>query len=102
MSEGDILLMRLIDEEYTRHPFYGSRRLSDWLGIQCHPACREKVGRLMKLMGIQAIYPKRSLSVRDNSDRVYPYLLHRLPIDHPDQVWCSDITYTGSGTALPT
>jgi len=88
-----MLLMRLIDEEYTRHPFYGARRLSDWLGIQGHPACREKVGRLMKLMDIQAIYPKRSLSVRDNKDRVYPYLLHRLPIDRPDQVWCSDITY---------
>lgn len=56
VSEGDLLLMRMLDEEFTRHPFYGSRRLSDWLGTQGHPACREKVARLMKVMGIEVIF----------------------------------------------
>jgi putative transposase len=93
ISEKDLWIMRLIDEEYTRHPFYGARNLSDWLGRQGYPACREKVGRLMKLMGLEAIYPKRSLSIRNRDHKVYPYLLRNLSIDHPDQVWCTDVTY---------
>ena len=88
-----MLLMRMLDEEFTRHPFYGSRRLSDWLGTQGHPACREKVALLMKIMGIEAIYPMKSLIERNPEHKVYPYLLRNLVIDHPDHVWCSDITY---------
>ncbi len=94
--------MRLIDEEYTRHPFYGARRLSDWLGTQDHPACREKVGRLMKLIGIQAIYPKRSLSVRDNDDRVYPYCCTSFPSIILIMYGVAISLTSGSGTALPT
>ena len=93
IPERDLLIMRMIDEEYTRHPFYGARNLSDWLGRQGYPACREKVGRLMKLMGLEAIYPKRSLSIRNRDHKVYPYLLRHLAIDHPDHVWCTDVTY---------
>ena len=85
--------MRLIDEEYTRHPFYGSRRLSDWLKDQEHPASRDKVRRIMKLMGLEAIYPKKRLSLRNKEHKTYPYLLRNLEIDHPDHVWASDITY---------
>ncbi len=89
----DLDIMRLIDKEFTDHPFLGSRRLSDWLSRQGFPACRSKVGRLMKVMGIEAIYPRKSLSARHPEHKIYPYLLRGLAIDHPDQVYCMDITY---------
>jgi len=93
VSNENLLIMRLLDEEYTRHPFYGARRLSDWVSGQGHPAGREKVGRLMKEMGIEAIYPKKPLSLKNKEHKIYPYLLRTLKINRPDQVWCSDITY---------
>ncbi len=87
-------LMRLIDEQYTRRPYYGSRRMRDWLynehGIT---VCRDRVRRLMRLMGIEAIYPKPRLSIKNKENRIYPYLLRDISIDHPDQVWATDITY---------
>lgn len=87
-------LMRLIDEQYMRRPYYGSRRMRDWLynehGIT---VCRDRVRRLMRLMGIEAIYPKPRLSIKNKENRIYPYLLRDLSIDHPDQVWATDITY---------
>ena len=85
--------MRLIDEEYTRHPFYGSRRMRDWLRDQGYPICRDHVRRLMRLMGIEAIYPKKRLSLPDKEHRIYPYLLNDIKITRPDQVWAVDITY---------
>jgi len=93
ISEQDLAIMSLIDEEYTRHPFYGSRRMRDWVRDQGHPICRDHVRRLMRFMGIEAIYPKRRLSISDKEHRVYPYLLNGLSITHPDQVWAIDITY---------
>jgi len=93
LSEEDLLYMRLIDEEYTRHPFYGSRRLRDWLRDQGHPICRDRVRRLMRLMDIEAIYPKRRLSIPNKEHRIYPYLLKDLSIKRPNQVWAIDITY---------
>jgi putative transposase len=93
LSERDLTQMRLIDEEYTRHPFLGARRLSDWLGDQNEPAGRERVGRLMRILGLEAIYPKKRLSLGNKEHKKYPYLLRGLRIDRPDQVWCSDITY---------
>ncbi len=87
VSEKDLFLMRLIDKEYTRHPFYGSRRLSDWLRDQNQAVSREKVRRIMKLMGLEAIYPKKRLSLKNKEHRTYPYLLRGLRIDHPDHVW---------------
>jgi len=93
LSERDLRQMRLIDEEYTRHPFFGSRRLSDWLSDQGDPACRERVQRLMRILGLEAIYPKKRLTLENKEHKKYPYLLRGLRIDRPDQVWCSDITY---------
>lgn len=86
-------LMRLIDEEYTRHPFYGSRRLTAWLRRQGHEVNPKRVGRLMKKMGIEAIYQKPNLSRAIKEHKKYPYLLRGLNINRPEQVWSSDITY---------
>ena len=92
ISDRDLAIMRLIDEEYTRHPFYGSRRMRDWLRGQGFSICRDHVRRLMRLMGIEAIYPKRRLSIPDKEHRVYPYLLNDIKILRPDQVWAVDIS----------
>ncbi len=93
ISERDLSIMHLIDEEYTRHPFYGSRRMCDWIRDQGYPICRDHIRRLMRLMGIEAIYPKRRLSIPDKEHRVYPYLLKDIKIIRPDQAWAVDITY---------
>ena len=86
-------LMRLIDEEYARHPFYGSRRMAVWLKQEKgHVVNRKRVRRLMRLMGIEAIYPKPSLSA-GSGHRVYPYLLRDGKFGRADQVWSTDITY---------
>jgi putative transposase len=92
-AEYDRDLMRLIDEQYTRTPFYGIRRMTVWLRNQGRPVNRKKVSRLMRLMGIEAIYPRRRLSLGDSRHKKYPYLLRGLTIDRPDQVWATDITY---------
>ena len=89
----NLRLMRLLDEEYTRHPFYGSRRLTAWLNRQGEEVNRKRVQRLLRLMGLEAIYPKPRLSVADGSHRVYPYLLRGVGIDRVNQVWSADITY---------
>jgi len=86
-------LMRLIDEEYKRHPFYGARKIRDWLIKQGHDVNRKRVQRLMRLMGIASIAPKPNTSKACPAHKKYPYLLRGLDINHPDQVWCSDITY---------
>jgi len=85
--------MRLIDEEYTRHPFYGTRRLTAWLRRNGHEVNHKRISRLMHKMGIQAIYPKPNLSNGSKEHKKYPYLLKGLKIDHPNQVWSTDITY---------
>lgn len=85
--------MRLLDEVFTKRPFFGSRRLRDELAAQGHPIGRDHVRRLMRQMGLEAIYPKKRLSLPNQDHRVYPYLLRDLLIVRPDQVWCSDITY---------
>jgi len=86
-------MMRMIDEQYTRAPFYGSRRMAAWLRGCGHLVNRKRVQRLMRVMGIEAIYPKRRLSQAGDGHRIYPYLLKGLEIDHPDHVWSTDITY---------
>ncbi len=91
---GDNLaIMELIDREYTEHPFYGSRRMVQMLRKNGHEVNRKRVRRLMRLMGLEAIYPKRRLSFRGPDSEVFPYLLRDITIDRPDQVWAADITY---------
>jgi len=93
VSREDLERMRIMDEVFTKYPFYGSRRLRDELNALGDPVGRDHVRSLMRLMGLEAIYPKKRLSVPNKENRVYPYLLRRLVIDRPDQVWCTDITY---------
>jgi putative transposase len=85
--------MRLIDEQYTRTPFYGIRKMTWWLGQQGYAVNRKRVRRLMRQMGLEAIYRKPRLSVPGPGHRIYPYRLRGLKIDRPNQVWSSDITY---------
>ena len=89
----NLRLMRLIDEEYTAHPFFGSRKMTAWLVRQGEAVNRKRVQRLMRLMGLEAIYPKPRLSVAGRGHRIYPYLLRNVSIERPDQVWSTDITY---------
>jgi putative transposase len=86
-------LMRLIDEEFTRHPFYGVARMTVYLGRQGRQVNVKRVRRLMRQMGLEAIYPKPKLSLTHPEHRVYPYLLRDLRIVRPNQVWSTDITY---------
>ena len=87
--------MQIIDEQYTQTPFYGVERMTAWLRREGHPVNPKRVRRLMRQMGLEAIYPrrKRSLSRPDDSHRVYRYLLGDLEIVRPNQVWAADITY---------
>ncbi len=92
-SEYNLELMRLIDEQYTKTPFYGTRKMAAWLRRQGYKVNRKRVQRLMRLMGIEAIYPKKRLSISSNECKKYPYLLRGLTIKEPDHVWSTDITY---------
>lgn len=92
-SEENLLLMRLLDEQYTRTPFYGHRKLMIFLHEQGFPVDRKRVRRLMHLMGLETIYPKPHLSVPGGESVRYPYLLRGLSIDRINQVWSTDITY---------
>ena len=80
--------MRAIDEQYLRTPFYGSRKMADVLGIN-----RKRAQRLMRMMGIEAIYPKRRTTWPGAGHKIYPYLLRDVAVTRPNQVWGSDITY---------
>jgi putative transposase len=95
MSGETLSLMRRIDEIYTESPEYGSRNIRDLLRREGRRVNRKRVQRLMRLMGIEAIYPKRNLSKpgMGSEHKIYPYLLKGLVIDHPNQVWATDITY---------
>jgi len=86
-------LMRLIDEQYIRTPFYGVPRMTEWLKRLNYPVNPKRIRRLMRLMGLEAIYPKPRLSNAHPEHRKYPYLLRNLKVLHPDQVWATDITY---------
>jgi putative transposase len=92
-TELNLELMRKIDEQYLVTPFYGSRKMTTYLNGQGYEVNRKRVQRLMRLMGLEAIYPKPRLSRPDDEHEVYPYLLRNVAIVHPDQVWSSDITY---------
>lgn len=87
------MLLRLLDEQYLRTPFYGSRRMSAFLREQGYLVNRKRVQRMMRQLGIEAIYPKPRLSKADGEHQKYPYLLRELAITRVNQVWSTDITY---------
>ena len=86
-------LMRLIDQQYTKTPFYGSRRMTAWLERQGHEVNRKRVQRLMRKMGIEGIHPRTNTNHLKEEHKIYPYLLQGVAIVRPNQVWGTDITY---------
>ena len=92
-SEEDLSLMEEIDRQYLETPFYGSRRMRAWLGRRGIQVSRKRVQRLMRAMGLRAIYRRPSTSRKSPEHRVYPYLLRNARITRPNQVWAADITY---------
>src|SRR5262245_6549335 len=92
-SEENLNLMRLIDEQSTRTRFYGIRKMTEWLKRNGHAVNHKRVRRLMQMMGLEAIYPKRHLSQPAPGHRIYPYLLRGINVTRADQVWSTDITY---------
>lgn len=94
-SAQNLHLMRLIDEQYTKTPFYGCRRMTAWLRRPPYEyeVNHKRIQRLMQKMGLQAIYPKPRTSKAAEGHKVYPYLLRNLAITRPNQVWSADITY---------
>ena len=93
VSEEELALMKLIDKCHLKYPFYGSRRIRDWLMDQGYVVNRKKVQRLMRVLGLATRYPKRKLSQPNQAHKVYPYLSKDLVIDRTNQVWSTDITY---------
>lgn len=89
----NLQLLRLLDEQYTRTPFYGVPRMTAWLRAQGFEVNPKRVARLMNILGLQAIYPKPRLSVPTPGHQIYPYLLRDVPIVRVNQVWSTDITY---------
>ncbi|TYT73112.1 IS3 family transposase [Desulfobotulus mexicanus] len=92
-NKEDLLFSRLIDEEYTRRPFYGSRRMVYVLKKNGHAVGRKRVQRLMREMGLAGMMPGPNTSRRKPGHKIYPYLLRGVPIVRPNQVWSIDITY---------
>src|SRR5271169_2496567 len=93
VSEEDGAIMALIDRQYLARPYYGSRRMAAWLATQGHPVNRKRVQRLMRLMGLVAVYQRPNTSKPAPENKVYPYLLGGLSIARVNQVWCADLTY---------
>jgi len=93
MDPYNLKLMNLIDEQYLKTPFYGFRKMTVYLRKLGHWVNEKRVRRLMKIMGLIAIYPKPNLSKRNQEHKVYPYLLRNVEITHSNQVFSTDITY---------
>jgi putative transposase len=93
MPPDDLELMRKIDEIYTAHPEFGSRQLARFLRRQGYSVNRKRIQRLMRLIGLEAIYQKPNLSRPHPEHRIYPYLLRHLKVDRPNRVWAADVTY---------
>jgi putative transposase len=83
----------MLDQQFTATPFYGVRRMTAWLATQGETVNPKRVRRLMRKMGLEAIYPKPNLSLAKDNVRKYPYLLKEAEITAPNQVWSTDITY---------
>ena len=93
VSAEDLAIMTLIDRQYLARPYYGSRRMAAWLATQGHVVNRKRVRRLMRLLGLVAIYPRPNTSKPAAAHKIYPYLLGGIAIERVNQVWCSDVTY---------
>ena len=93
VGEEDRTIMALIDRRYLARPYYGSRRMAAWLATQGHLVNRKRVQRLMRLMGLVAIYQRPNTSKAAAEHKIYPYLLGGIAIGRVNQVWCSDVTY---------
>jgi putative transposase len=93
VSAEDLAIMARIDRHYLARPYYGSRRMAAWLATQGHHVNRKRVQRLMRLLGLAAIYQRPNTSKPAAAHKIYPYLLRGLTIERVNQVWCSDITY---------
>ena len=93
ISEEDLTIMKLIDRQYLATPFYGARRMAVWLRNQGYGGNRKRVRRLMRIMGLQAIYRRPRTSQPAPSHKIHPYLLNGMNITQPNQVWAADITY---------
>ena len=89
----NLRLMRMIDEQYTARPFYGSRRMTRWLIEHGEEVNRKRVRRLMRTMGLETIYPRPRLSLPGKGHKIFPYLLRGVTVERADQVWSADITY---------
>jgi putative transposase len=89
----NLTLMRLMDEQYLKTPIYGSRSMVTFLEKLGYDTNRKRIQRLMRLMGLEAIYPKKKTSTPNPEHKIYPYLLRKLYINRPNQVWAADISY---------
>lgn len=92
-SEENLELMRLLDEQYTQTPFYGVRRMTEWLRTEGYAANPKRVRGLLRKMGLCAIYPAPKTSTPNLQHRIYPYLLRGVPVREVNQVWSTDVTY---------
>ena len=92
-SELTLELMRRIDEQFLETPFYGSRQMARWLRREGFAVSRKRVRRLMRKMGLQALYQRPSTSVPHPEHRVYPYLLRDRAVERANEAWCADVTY---------
>lgn len=92
-SDENLLLMRLLDEQYTRTPFYGVLKMTEWLRLQGHQVNPKRIRRLLRQMGLEAVYQKPNTSESNPEHKVFPYLLRGVVISRCNQVWSTDITY---------
>lgn len=97
ISEADLCLMNRVDEMFTKRPFLGSRKLCEYLNLEGFDVGRDKVRSVMLDLGLEAIYPRRNLSKRNQAHKIYPYLLRNVNILRLNQVWSADITYIRLG-----
>jgi putative transposase len=93
ITEEDLALMKLIDRQYLLTPFYGTRKIAAWLKSQGQRVNRKHIRRLMRMMGLKAIYRRPRTSMPAPGHKIYPYLLSGIKITRPNQVWAADITY---------
>lgn len=100
-SPLNLALMRLLDEQFLETPWYGSRQMTRHLRRLGHAVGRKRVRRLMRRMGLEAVYQRPKTTLRHPEHKVWPYLLRNKLIDRPNQVWCADITYIPMRRGFP-